>query len=179
MSAADALQALGAVLIGLAACCAVWAGRCARLLDLAAAGFCFFAALGAALLALRLAHAGHGLVLFGPLALLLILASGSGSAWEGARGPMRGASMQTLSAIALLAGLLMAAIPLVRAAPTGAARTRRALLESDIAEGMPAALLTFSAGWLISAMAVLVLAALCVMAVLADAPASAQMRRRS
>lgn len=179
MSAADALQALGAVLIGLAACCAVWAGRCARPLDLAAAGFCFSVAMGSALVALRLAHGGHALVLYVSVALLLMLGGRSGAEWEGARGPMRGAQMLALGGVGLMAGLLLAAGPLVRAAPSGAARTRRALLESDIAEGMQAALLTFNAGWLVSALAVLTIAALCVMVLLAEPPGSSQMGHRS
>ncbi len=179
MSAADALQALGAVLLVLAAGCAVWTARCARPLDLTAAGFCFAMALAAAMVALRLSHVGQGLALYFPIVLLLALAASPGAHESSARAPLRAARALVLGGVGLMAGLMLIAGPIVRAAPVGAVRTRRALLESDLMEGMQAALLTFNAGWLVSALGGLAVVALCVVALLAEGRGPAETGRRS
>lgn len=168
MSAADALQALGLVLLAFALMCAIWAGRCVRLLDLAAAVFAFAAAMAGALVALRMAHVGQTLALYYPIVLILALAASPGANLAQPTARLRTHDALGLAAFAVLAGLLAFAGPIARAGPAGATHTRRALLESAIADATPAALLTFHAGWLVSAVCVMGLLALCVMALLAD-----------
>lgn len=179
MNAADALQALGLVLLAFALVCAIWAGRCVRLLDLAAAMFAFAASMAGALLALRMAHVGQALAVFYPLILILALGASPGANAVRQRAALRANDALGLAAFAVLAGFLTLAGPIPRAGPAGTTHTRRALLESEIADAMPAALLTFHAGWLVSAVCVLGLLALCVTALLADAREPAKRRSRN
>lgn len=178
MSAADALQALGAVLLGLAAVCAVWAVHCTRVLDLAAVTFGFAACVAAAMVALRLSHLGQGMALYFPIALLLTLGASSGAAQEPSGSSPRGSAALVVGGVGLMAALMLIAGPIQRAQPPGAARTRRALLESDVVEGVQAALLTFHAGWLVSAVAVLSVGAVCVLALLAEPQRPGEARGR-
>lgn len=179
MSAADALQALGLVLLAFALACTIWVGRCVRLLDLAAAVFAFAAAMAGALVALRLAHVGQTLAVFYPIVLILALGASPGANALRPRAGLRADDVLGLAAFAVLAGLLALAGPIARAGPAGATHTRRALLESAISDGTPAALLTFHAGWLVSAVCVMGVLALCVMALLADGRATESKEARS